>query len=199
MMCKLWLNRTVAVTTILVITLTPISYLRAHEAHNGSAKDIEAHRKTDFGFDGFKKLNSQLQKDFQNFNYAANAAAYRRMMSLAFGGPTSYLTGEWSPVINLPVVAIHTSVLPNGKVLMWDSISDLPAEFVDGHTFTRAVVWDPVTGVITPDITFSVRDTPRCPTGSYLSRAAIAAGILTGWTPCTASTGLTTPGVFSVS
>jgi hypothetical protein len=150
-MFKLWLNRTLAVATIIFITLTHTSYLHAHEAHEGNAKDIEAHRKTDFGFDGFNKLNRQLQKDFQNFNYAANAAAYRRMMSVAFGGPNSYLIGEWSPVINLPVVAIHTSVLPNGKVLMWDSISDLPAETVDGHTFTRAVVWDPVTGTITPD------------------------------------------------
>jgi hypothetical protein len=150
-MFKLWLNRTLAVATIIVITLTHASYLRAHEAHEANAKDIEAHRKTDFGFDGFNKLNRQLQKDFQNFNYAANAAAYRRMMSVAFGGPNSYLIGEWSPVINLPVVAIHTSVLPNGKVLMWDSISDLPAETVDGHTFTRAVVWDPVSGTVTPD------------------------------------------------
>lgn len=149
-MSTLRLNRTLAVATAIFITLTHVCTLRAHETHGGGAKDVEAHRKTDFGFDGFDKLNRQLQRDFQNFDYAASAAAYRRVMSAAFAGPDAHLTGEWSPVINLPVVAIHTSVLPNGKVLMWDSISDLPAETVDGHTFTRAVVWDPVTGVATP-------------------------------------------------
>lgn len=142
-------HRAVAVATALFITLTHAGSLRAHETH-GSARAVEAHRKTDFGFVGYDKVNRQLQRDFQNFDFAASAAAYRRAMSAAFGSPTAHQTGEWSPVISLPVVAIHTSVLPNGKVLMWDSISDLPAESVDGHNFTRAVVWDPATGAVTP-------------------------------------------------
>lgn len=150
-MFKCRLNRTAAVAAAVAITLAQVAPLSAHEPKGGTPKDIEAHRKTDFGFRGFDKLNRQLQKDFEDFNYAASASAYRRAMSFAFRAPNSYLVGEWSPVISMPVVAIHTSVLPNGKVLMWDSISDLPAESVDGHTFTRAVVWDPATGVVTPD------------------------------------------------
>ena len=145
------LSRAVAVAAAAFVTLAQVAPSLAHGPGGGSQKEIEAHRKTDFGFKGFDKVNRQLQKDFENFNYAASAAAYRRAMGLAFSDPNAYLNGEWSPVISMPVVAIHTSVLPNGKVLMWDSVSDLPAENVDNHTFTRAVVWDPVTGTVTPD------------------------------------------------
>ena len=50
---------------------------------------------------------------------------------------------EW--VIPTDVVPIFQAVLPNGKVLMWDSVGDGPAESYTDHTFTRAIVWDPAT------------------------------------------------------
>ena len=53
--------------------------------------------------------------------------------------------GQWSPVLNTPVVPVFQTVLPNGKVLMWDSVGDQPAESYPNHTFTRATVWDPRT------------------------------------------------------
>lgn len=42
------------------------------------------------------------------------------------------VVGQWSPVVTWPVVSIHTSVLPNGKVLLWPR---------DGGAQAR--VWDP--------------------------------------------------------
>jgi hypothetical protein len=48
-------------------------------------------------------------------------------------------------VLPTDVVPIFQAVLPNGKVLMWDSVGDGPAESYSNHTFTRALVWDPVT------------------------------------------------------
>jgi hypothetical protein len=51
--------------------------------------------------------------------------------------------GQWSPVLDTPVVPIFQAVLPNGKVLMWDSVGDGAAESYTNHTFTRAAVWDP--------------------------------------------------------
>jgi hypothetical protein len=42
--------------------------------------------------------------------------------------------GEWSPVVSWPVVAIHTHLLPNGKVLVWPR---------DGGN--QAKIWDPAT------------------------------------------------------
>ena len=43
------------------------------------------------------------------------------------------------------MVPIFEALLPNGKVLMWDSVGDAPAESYTDHTFTRAAVYDPVT------------------------------------------------------
>jgi Galactose oxidase-like, Early set domain/Ricin-type beta-trefoil lectin domain len=53
--------------------------------------------------------------------------------------------GAWSAVIPTDVVPIFQAMLPNGKVLMWDSVGDGPAESYTDHTFTRALVWDPET------------------------------------------------------
>ncbi|MFL6540122.1 MAG: galactose oxidase-like domain-containing protein, partial [Chthoniobacterales bacterium] len=50
-----------------------------------------------------------------------------------------------SAVIPTDVVPIFQAMLPNGKVLMWDSVGDGPAESYTDHTFTRALVWDPET------------------------------------------------------
>ena len=55
-------------------------------------------------------------------------------------------TPSWSPVFDLPLNAVHTSLLPNGKVLMWGRIeeNDLP------------IIWDPATktyvSVPTPNV-----------------------------------------------
>jgi chitodextrinase len=54
--------------------------------------------------------------------------------------------GQWGTVINWPVVAINAALLPNGKVLAYDSVGDAATESFPGQTFTRATVWDPNTG-----------------------------------------------------
>ncbi len=51
--------------------------------------------------------------------------------------------GSWSAVVDTPVVPIFQAVLPNGKVLMWDSVGDNAAESYPDHSFTRAMVWNP--------------------------------------------------------
>lgn len=53
--------------------------------------------------------------------------------------------GQWSGVIGMPVIPIFTALLPNGKVLMWDSVGDAPTESFAVNNFTRAAVWDPIT------------------------------------------------------
>ncbi len=37
-------------------------------------------------------------------------------------------SGSWSSVINMPVVPIFQALLPNGKVLIWDSVGDNAAD-----------------------------------------------------------------------
>ncbi|NMO57411.1 DUF1929 domain-containing protein [Actinoplanes sp. TBRC 11911] len=51
--------------------------------------------------------------------------------------------GSWSSVINTPVVPVFEAVLPNGKVLIWDSVGDNAAESYPDQSFTRAMVWNP--------------------------------------------------------
>lgn len=53
------------------------------------------------------------------------------------------VSGAWSPVIATEVIPIFQAVLPNGKVLMWDSVGDNASETYTKHTFTRAMVWNP--------------------------------------------------------
>ena len=55
------------------------------------------------------------------------------------------VAGSWSAVIPAPVVPIFEALLPNGKILMWDSVGDAPTESYTDHTFTRAAVYDPAT------------------------------------------------------
>ena len=52
-------------------------------------------------------------------------------------------SGTWSSVIGTQVVPIFQALLPNGKILIWDSVGDNAAETYPNHTFTRAMVWNP--------------------------------------------------------
>jgi hypothetical protein len=53
--------------------------------------------------------------------------------------------GKWSSVLPTSVVPIFQAVLPNGKVLIWDSVGQDAPEQMPDNTFTRAMVWDPQT------------------------------------------------------
>jgi len=57
--------------------------------------------------------------------------------------------GQWGPLTPWPVVAIHTALLPDGKVLSYDSVGDRATESFAAHDFTRATVWDPASGTHT--------------------------------------------------
>ncbi|WP_239164166.1 galactose oxidase-like domain-containing protein [Actinoplanes palleronii] len=56
------------------------------------------------------------------------------------------VSGEWSPVTATSVVPVFVATLPNGKMLIWDSVGDNAAESYPDHSFTRAMVWNPVDG-----------------------------------------------------
>jgi len=52
-------------------------------------------------------------------------------------------TGQWSSIIETPVVPVFAALLPNGTVLLWASVGENATETYEEHTFTRTVVWDP--------------------------------------------------------
>src|SRR5689334_12012615 len=70
---------------------------------------------------------------------AAEPSASARALSTDPG-----TSGRWSTVLGTEVVPVFQAVLPNGKVLIWDSVGDNAAETYTNHTFTRAMVWNPV-------------------------------------------------------
>jgi Domain of unknown function (DUF1929) len=61
---------------------------------------------------------------------------------------TESVKGKWSEVQAWLLLAIHTSLLPNGEVLTWDSNSDdIESNSLNAHPVkpTRASLWNPVT------------------------------------------------------
>jgi hypothetical protein len=72
------------------------------------------------------------------------ATAADAELAAAASGEESEL-GSWGPVIDWPVVGIHMALLADGRVLAYDSSADLLS--ADDHSFTRATVWDPASGL----------------------------------------------------
>ncbi|KAK0651107.1 hypothetical protein B0T16DRAFT_321920 [Cercophora newfieldiana] len=61
-------------------------------------------------------------------------------------------SGRWSEPFELPNVAVHASLLPNGKILHWgrrENPKSTDLASLDEH-FTKAFVWDPVSKKSTP-------------------------------------------------
>ncbi|MBO9664005.1 PA14 domain-containing protein [Dokdonella sp.] len=123
--------------------------LHADAASNASKhKSVEEHWKLDFGFPGFETLNRQLTEAFEDFrepDTSAMGAATQAAKAAAAAAANAHLVGSWGPVVESPVVPIHTTLLVDGRVLFWDSVSDLPSENVPVHDRTRAAVWNPAT------------------------------------------------------
>ncbi len=63
-------------------------------------------------------------------------------IAVAEGSLNEATLGSWSAPTTWPFVAIHTSVLPNGKVLSWGR--------TDEHHTPSASLWDPATATLTP-------------------------------------------------
>ncbi|WP_084285447.1 LamG-like jellyroll fold domain-containing protein [Solirubrobacter soli] len=51
--------------------------------------------------------------------------------------PSPSTVGSWTPPVNWPLVAVHASMLSNGKVAMWDAF---------GAAMGSERIWDPATG-----------------------------------------------------
>jgi hypothetical protein len=78
---------------------------------------------------------------------AATAPEAMAAAAAVAGAPQD--VGQWGPVVDWPVVGVHVALLPNGKVLAYDSIGDKATETYPVQDHTRATVWDPATGTQT--------------------------------------------------
>ena len=79
---------------------------------------------------------------------AVSAKYAKAAAAVVAGAPQD--VGAWGPVVDWPVVGVHVALLPNGKVLAYDSIGDKATETYPVQNTTRATVWDPATGSQTP-------------------------------------------------
>src|SRR5512133_2625117 len=82
------------------------------------------------------------------YTRAASAPHAAAAAAAVVAGPQD--VGQWGPVVDWPVVGVHVALLPNGKVLAYDSVGDNATETYPVQDHTRATVWDPATGSQTP-------------------------------------------------
>jgi hypothetical protein len=76
-------------------------------------------------------------------------AADARAAAAAVAGD-EHIVGQWGPVVDWPVVGVHNALMPDGRVLAYDSVGDNATETYPVHDHTRATLWDPATGSQTP-------------------------------------------------
>jgi hypothetical protein len=88
---------------------------------------------------------------------ADEAAAQANPFSATMSSPAQF--GMWGPVLAFPNAAIHTSVQPDGRVLMWGRRDD-PREGMDPQHCTP-FVWDP----LRPTVPGDARTAGTTPTG----------------------------------
>src|SRR4051794_25701536 len=104
--------------------------------------------------DGHQQEDAVIHSAQQEQRLSARTATATARDSAAAAATTAALlpqdAGSWGPVVNWPVVGVHVALLPNGKVLAYDSVGDNATETYPVHDFTRATVWDPATGAQTP-------------------------------------------------
>lgn len=138
--------------SFLLLTAGPVTAHDIPGTRNGRTRssEVNEHWQTDFGFPGFEELNVELQRHYMKFDNRENMAlaglAHQKLMVT-----DGHISGSWSPPFSLPLVPIHTMLMVNGKVLMWDSVGDNPAESypTPEHNWTRASIWDPATNLVT--------------------------------------------------
>ena len=93
-------------------------------------------------------LTPRQERALDAHTLTVSGRAARAAAADVVGGPQD--VGQWGPVVDWPVVGINLALLPNGKVLAYDSIGDHATETYPNQDHTRATVWDPATGTQTP-------------------------------------------------
>lgn len=152
-MARLWRGRT-ALIALAVMTIAGVSggtwsasasaLPRSVPQHAG---DPEEHARTDL----VDVPMSEIEADADPSAGLRPRGAPPRNRALAEqqAAASRATSGAWGSIIQTPVVPVFTALLPNGKVLMWDSVGDAPTESYPTHTMTRVAVFDPATNTST--------------------------------------------------
>jgi Domain of unknown function (DUF1929)/FG-GAP repeat len=122
-------------------------------AHPGDDETDAEHAKEDLASTSIEKIEKQTKANAAKIKNETGDTPGRksdeqtvpnaRLSAAAAQDPGQ--GGAWSSVLSTSVVPIFQAVLPNGKVLIWDSVGQGAPEQMPDNTFTRAMVWDPTT------------------------------------------------------
>jgi hypothetical protein len=122
-------------------------------AHPGDDETDAEHAKEDLASTSIEKIEKQTKANATKIKKETGDTPGRksdeqrvpnaRLSAVAAQDPGQ--GGAWSSVLSTSVVPIFQAVLPNGKVLIWDSVGQSAPEQMPDNTFTRAMVWDPTT------------------------------------------------------
>ena len=149
---KLGLWRAILSVGIASITTTTVLGVGVAEAYPGDPHGSnEEHAAQDLAGVSMSKIESDTSASARKIKKATGFAPGGRSPQQQLANDQVSTTaaddpgqgGAWSAVVDTPVVPVFQAVLPNGKVLMWDSVGDGASEGGLSHTFTRAAVWDP--------------------------------------------------------
>jgi hypothetical protein len=119
-----------------LIALVAPTAAAAHET-------VEDHRRADAS----QPKTAQEERAMTRHTQAVTAADASAAAVASAGAPQD--VGTWSAPVDWPVVGVHVALLPNGKVLAYDSVGDHATETYPVHDHSRATVWDPLTGTQT--------------------------------------------------
>jgi hypothetical protein len=132
------MTRAWSIVPLLLAALIAPSTASAHHAR--SLSDAERHASADLAGVSVKTLEKRMNAIARRLGRKPGT---RALAAAADGDPGT--VGSWSGVLPAPVVPIFSALLPSGKILMWDSVGDAPAESYSTHNFTRAALYDPAT------------------------------------------------------
>jgi hypothetical protein len=127
--------RQIAVAVAAALAAYPPAAAAAHDGIGAAA----AHRAQD------SVIHDASRERRLTAETAARTAADAAMAAESTAGAPEDV-GAWGPLEDWPVVAVHAALLPDGRVLAYDSVGDRDGATYEDHTFTRATVWDPATG-----------------------------------------------------
>ncbi|MEA2224039.1 MAG: hypothetical protein QOH83_2415, partial [Solirubrobacteraceae bacterium] len=120
------------VSAVLIVLATPAA-ATAHTTAEGHMQDDSVAPKT-----------PQQERTLTRETQVATAADARVAAAAVVGNEGE--VGSWTEPVDWPVVGVHVALLPNGKVLAYDSVGDNATESYPVHDHTRATVWDPQPG-----------------------------------------------------
>ncbi len=138
-------------TALQLEVLSPDGTVRATRAITATTEPLTALQTTVLA-DGFHALritasNTPAVNPNPVFTLAATYTS-TPIFAESLPGPDPGAVGRWSEIIDLPNVAIHTHVLPTGKVLFWGRRIN-PTDSVDIQA-CEPFLWDPSTRTSNP-------------------------------------------------